>query len=142
MEQLFEFIGNHPIMSGIWIVLFFALIYSFLQSKLSPFGRVNPTQLTTLVNRENGLIVDIRAQDDFRKGHIANAKQINLSQIQSKNFAGLEKSKDQPIIVVCTAGMTAAKAATTLAQNEFTNVQVLEGGMNAWTGANLPTVKG
>lgn len=140
MEQYIEFFTAHPILSGIWLVLLFALVFTFMQSRFSAFSRVNSQQLTHLINRENALVIDIRSQDEYKKGHIAGAKQADADQVE--NVKGLEKAKDKPIIIVCAAGMTASKAANQLAQAGYQQVSILEGGMGTWKGANLPVAKG
>ena len=56
-------------------------------------------------------------------------------------FASIEKYKDNPIIVVCSAGISAVKVANDLHKSGFSRVSVLKGGMGAWTGASLPVTK-
>lgn len=141
MTQFIEFFGNHPLLSGIWVVLFVLIVASWFKSMFSSIKAISPTQLTLLVNRENAVVVDIRSEDDFRKGHITDAKNLTQAQIDSQQLAGLEKQKDAPIIVVCQAGMSASKAAASLAKQGFTKVSILQGGMGTWTGASLPVVK-
>lgn len=141
MSQFIEFVGNHPLLSGIWVVLFLLIVGSWLKSMFSSIKAISPTELTLLVNRENAVVVDIRGEDDFRKGHITDAKNIKQAEIDSEKLGGLEKQKDAPIIVVCQAGISASKAAASLAKQGFTKVSILQGGMGAWTGASLPVVK-
>lgn len=141
MSQFIEFLGNHPLLSGIWVVLFLLIVGSWLKSMFSSIKAISPTQLTLLVNRENAVVIDIRSEDEFRKGHITDAKNIKQADIDSQKLAGLEKQKDAPIIVVCQAGISANKAAASLAKQGFSKVSILQGGMGAWTGASLPVVK-
>ncbi|AWB68976.1 rhodanese-like domain-containing protein [Saccharobesus litoralis] len=141
MEQYLEFIQNHPILTGGWLVIFFALVYQTMQSKFSRYARVDNSQLTQMVNKLDAIVVDIRGEADYKKGHIAGAKHILLNTIEKGSVAALEKHKDTPIVVVCTAGLTAAKAANKLIQDGFTEVNILEGGMNSWNNANLPVAK-
>lgn len=142
MQEYIEFFANHPFLTAIWFVLFFAVVYTVFQSKFSTFNKVNPQQLTLLVNREDAGIVDIRGQADFNKGHIAGALNLTAEQVEGGKNPKLEKFKKRPIIIVCAAGMSASKVANQLAQAEFENVNILEGGMNAWVNANLPVAKG
>ncbi|NTS77231.1 rhodanese-like domain-containing protein [Catenovulum sp. SM1970] len=142
MNEYLTFFANHPIMMGIWLVLFFALIYNLMQSKFAAFGRVNTQQLTQLINKQDAVVVDIRPDADYKKGHITGAKLLSPQQIEQETLKGLEKSKQNPIIVVCQTGMTAGKSATKLAQSGFEQVNILDGGMTAWTSANLPVAKG
>ena len=141
MDQMIEFIGNHLLLSMIWLVLVVLIIGGWLKSKLSPVKAVSPTELTLKVTRENAVLLDIRSEDDFRKGHITDARNVKQEQIANLQLSGLEKQKDTPIIVVCQMGVSAQKAAATLSKQGFTQVSVLQGGMNAWTGASLPVVK-
>ncbi|WP_189483077.1 rhodanese-like domain-containing protein [Alishewanella tabrizica] len=141
MNQFIEFIGNHPLLSGIWALLLVLIVVSWLKSMFSSIKAISPTQLTLLVNRENATVVDIRNDTEYRKGHITDAVNLTQGDIDNQKLAGLEKQKDAPIIVVCQAGMSASKAAASLAKLGFTKVSILQGGMGSWTGASLPVVK-
>lgn len=141
MQQYIEFATNHPILSAVWVVLFVMLISSFIKSTFSSIRQVSPTELTMQVNRNNAVVVDIRAEADFNKGHITGARHVALSDIEKQQLSGLEKHKAEPIIVVCQAGMSAQKAAASLVKQGFSSVSVLQGGMGNWTGASLPVVK-
>jgi rhodanese-related sulfurtransferase len=141
MQQYIEFVTNHPILSAVWLVLLVLLIGSWAKSLFSSVKQVNPTELTLQVNRHNAIVVDIRAEADFAKGHITGARHLTLNDIEKQQLAGLEKHKAEPIIIVCQAGMSAQKAAANLLKQGFTTVSVLQGGMGSWTGASLPVVK-
>ena len=141
MQQYIEFFSNHPILSAVWLVLFVMLIASVIKARFSALKQVSPTELTLQVNRNNALIIDIRTEADYNKGHITGARHLLLADIEKQQLAGLEKHKAEPIIVVCQAGITAQKAAASLLKQGFTNVAVLQGGMGSWTGASLPLVK-
>lgn len=141
MEQFTEFLANHPMLSAAWVGIFVAIIVTSIRIKLSPIKQLSPQELTLAVNREDGLILDIRPEKEFKSSHIIDAKHITQEKIKNNDFATLEKYKDKPIIVVCTAGITAAKVADQLFKAGFSQASLLKGGMNAWTGAGLPVVK-
>lgn len=141
MQQYIEFFSNHPILSAIWVVLFIMLIASWLKSMFSSVRQISPTELTLQVNRHNAVVVDVRAEADFNKGHITGARNLSVSDIEKQQLSGLEKHKAEPIILVCQAGFSAQKAAASLLKQGFTSVSVLQGGMGSWTGASLPVVK-
>ena len=94
------------------------------------------------MNREDGVVVDVRAKDEFKKGHITDAVHILPSDIKAGNFNGLEKNKTNPIIVVCKTGQTAVESANLLAKAGFENVKLLKNGLSGWNEANLPLVRG
>ncbi|HAD48045.1 MAG: rhodanese-like domain-containing protein [Idiomarina sp.] len=142
MQEILEFARQNAFMSGLWVVLLVALIVTWIRSKSSPVKDMSTHQATVWVNKENGVFVDIRNQDDFRKAHIHGAKSLPLTQIKQKNVSAIEKYKDAPIVVVCNSGATARGAAMQLTQQGFANVAVLAGGMNAWRNEKLPVASG
>lgn len=141
MQQYIDFLSNHPYLTAAWVALFLALLVSWIKSLTSPVKQISSTQLTLMVNREDATVIDIRAEADFKKGHITGARHLTAEQINTQAAASLENKKDAPIIVVCQAGMSAQGVAATLTKQGFAKVFVLQGGMNSWTGANLPVVK-
>lgn len=138
MTQFMDFVSANPLLCAAWLALFVMLIYSFFSATLRGYKLVGPQELTLLVNREEGQVLDIRSIDSFRKGHIAGAKNILASKITENNKAELEKYSGRPIILVCDSGMTANKACATLVKLGFNQVYNLRGGMNEWHQANLP----
>jgi rhodanese-related sulfurtransferase len=95
-----------------------------------------------LINREDGQVVDMRAQKEFNSGRIAGATHLNPEKAKQSDFSSLEKFKSKPIILVCTTGMTASGIATAMHKAGFERVYVLAGGMGAWQSASLPTTTG
>lgn len=141
MAQFVDFVGNHYILSSAWVALFFILVFSQLKAMTSAIKALSPQLLTQKVNRQDGVIVDIRPKAEFDKGHIAGAVHLPLEKIQKNDLAKLEKNKSNPIIVVCNAGLSAQGAAKSILNAGFSEVSILQGGMNTWYGANLPVSK-
>ena len=85
-------------------------------------------------------IVDVRQPDDYARGFIAGAVNIPLRQLA----LGLQAlpAMDQDIVVVCNSGYRAAIGMETLQLLGYTKAKSLEGGMEAWRQAQLPTVTG
>lgn len=141
MEQLVEFAKDQMLLSGLWVGLVGMLVYSFVAPMLSKSNRVNNHQATLLINKEDAIVLDIRAAKDFKAGHIIGSRQLKPEELREGNFAKLEKNKDQPIIVVCAMGNLAAGTANKMVNAGFTNVNVLSGGISAWQSASLPVSK-
>ena len=99
---------------------------------------LNNIGATRLINDSNAQVLDVRAANEFTAGHLTNAKNIPLVDL-SKRLD--EVKKDKPVIVVCARGTTAAKAAVDLRKAGVPEVFVLDGGLQAWVDAGLPTVK-
>lgn len=142
MQEYIAFFQENMILSLVWVGLFGALIMSIVKSSTAAYKEVTAAQTTHLMNRENGLVVDIRSKDEFRKGHITDSVHILPSDIKAGQFGSLENRKSDPIIVVCKSGQTAQESANLLAKAGFENVNLLKNGLIAWSEANMPLVKG
>ncbi|MEO5628457.1 MAG: rhodanese-like domain-containing protein [Thermomonas sp.] len=141
LADLMAFAGRHPLLSLALVGLTLALIYHEVAGRLSGVRRIGPAQLTALINRDNALVVDLRPTADFDKGHIASAKNVQMSQFDPENKQ-LAPAKALPVVLVCKAGESADGAAKRLRKAGFSNVSVLNGGVQAWQAADLPLVKG
>jgi rhodanese-related sulfurtransferase len=140
MNELLQFAQNHMALSSAWVVVAIALI--IIQFRLSALGpkAVSTQILTNMVNRDGAIVVDIRAQAEFNKGHIHGARNIPMSKLKD-SLQSLEKYENTPIIMVCANGITVAGACSILKKAGFQQVNKLTGGMGSWVGDNLPVVK-
>ena len=141
MEQLITFAGENGMLSAVWVALVVMIIVTTIKMKMSPIKQISTQDLTFLMNREEGIALDIRKEKEFKAGHILEAISLPSEKIKEKGLTSLEKYKDKPIIVVCAAGMSAVQIANDLFKAGFSRVSVLKGGMNSWTGAGLPVAK-
>lgn len=97
---------------------------------------VDATTATQLVNQQHAVFVDIRPAEDYAKGHIAQARNLPLDQIDAR---AQTLPKNKPLIVVCADGRQAGRAVAQLQAKGFENVVALQGGVSAWHAAGLPT---
>jgi len=141
LEQLPQFIGNHPILSLAFIGITVALIANEVARLTRGYKGVSPAELTRLINRQDALVVDVSPINDFEKGHIVGSKHVALSQFDPENKV-LAKVKDLPVAVVCRTGIQSDGAAKRLVKAGFKQVYALDGGVAAWQQADLPLAKG
>ncbi len=82
-------------------------------------------------------IIDVRTPEEFSKGHIANAKNIDWN---GNNFEKQinEMDKTKPVFVYCLSGGRSGAAADKMRALGFTTVYEMDGGMMKWRAANLP----
>lgn len=140
MTEFSQFLADNWMLSGAWLVVALALATIQLRMMATGPKGVSPQQLTNLVNRAEAILIDIRGQGDFSKGHIQGARNIPLSQLKDQ-LNGLEKEKDKPMIMVCANGIQVSSACSLLSKHGFSQVYKLTGGMSAWLGDSLPVVK-
>ena len=78
--------------------------------------------------KEGIQLIDVRTPAEFRRGHIKNAKNIPLSEIE--NFTPIA---DKKTYVICHSGARSKLTAKKLKKRGFDVVNV-QGGMHAWRG--------
>ncbi|NRB38856.1 MAG: rhodanese-like domain-containing protein [Pseudomonadales bacterium] len=138
MELFLEFLTEQWILAAALVTM----ILVFFQYESSKAGKaVSPQELSNMVNREDGLVLDIRDSGDFKKGHIANSTNIAATSLDA-HISELNSHKDKPVIVVCNMGHTATGVTKRLKAEGFTAVYKLRGGLTEWKAANLPVVNG
>ena len=103
--------------------------------------KVNASEATQLINREDALVVDVRDPGEYGAGHILGAKNVPLSRIDAGGSEIAPKRKEKPVIVYCDTGNRSAKAAAALRSQGFARVVSLAGGIGAWQQAGLPVEK-
>lgn len=101
---------------------------------------VTPQQLTNLVNQQEAVVVDLRDQADFRKGHIVEAINIPYAKL-GERIGELDNLRERPLILVCKLGQFSSAAGKQLLEKGFKQVYRLSGGISEWQAAQLPLIK-
>ncbi len=137
MALFFEFLAQQWILVAALLTMVALLI--FHESRKSG-PSVSPQQAIHLINREEGLFVDLRDGGDFSAGHISDAVNIPTTKVESR-MAELEKFRDRPIVLVCKMGQQAGAVGKQLRAAGFNQVYRMTGGMMEWNSQQLPLVK-
>jgi len=91
-----------------WIIGF-----AILAAVVGMLLRVQSKQISSEEAREylkrGALVIDVRTQAEFNSGHLRNAKNIPLQQIESGSPLPLE-DKNQVLLLHCQSGMRSARA--------------------------------
>lgn len=137
MEQVFEFVGNHPVLSGAFIILFIA----WLGWEVARLGRkwreLDSLAAVRLINQDDAAIIDISNSADYAKGHIVGAMHMPPTRIESGNKE-LLKLRERPLLIYCKNGQQSPAVANKLVKLEFTNINVLAGGLAQWLADQQP----
>lgn len=139
MGQLAEFVTNHPFLIAGLIAAWAAVMFYEVRLRAQGQTHVSATDAVRLINK-GALVVDVRSADAFQGGHIVNARNISLDQIQTGQDV-LKKQKAKVLLTVCDNGLGAAKAAGLLRKAGYEHAFSIKGGIGAWRGENLPLVK-
>ncbi|MGL4825965.1 MAG: rhodanese-like domain-containing protein [Vibrionaceae bacterium] len=142
MQEWVPFLQKNIIWVFAWVGLAVMLAISVVKQLLVRYRLASPQQATLLMNQQNGVMLDLRSKDDFRKGHIAGAMRVSATDLKNGKLAEFEAHKSHPVILVCKTGQTAIEAATILTKAGFEQVFVLENGLISWNEAKLPLIAG
>ncbi len=131
--------------SNIWLVLIAVLsgtmlFWSIIGNRLRGVKEVDCAGALQMVNHKDACVLDVREPEEFKTGHVLNAKLISLGKLRDR-LGELERYREKPIVVVCRSGNRSATACALLGRAGFAQVYNLAGGMMAWQKAGLPVEK-
>jgi phage shock protein E len=102
-------------------------------------NQLDPVQVQTLLKQSpRPFLLDVRTPNEYKMAHISGAELIPLDELSLK-INRIPKAKD--IICVCASGSRSVVAVRHLTSLGY-RVSNLNGGMNHWMRAGLPTQKG
>lgn len=118
---------------------------------LAEVPRISPAEAHKRLQQDpNTLVIDVRdAADIAMTGTIPGAMNISLGSLTYKADDEVPedwrepslKDRSRPIITTCILGPMGALGGKLLHDMGFTNVSILEGGVQAWIDASFPTAK-
>ncbi len=116
------------------------LVYVYMWREKAKGGRgVSAHEATRMINRDEGVFVDVRDAAEFKAGHIVDAVNIPHNKLVER-IAELNVHKASTLILVDKMGQHVGAAGRELKAQGF-EVCRLEGGMTEWQGQNLPVVQ-
>jgi len=142
MQEYIDFVQGNMLLAIAFAGIVVALIMNIYKTSTAKYKEISPAQLTQFINRDEGVVIDIRTKDEFKQGHITGAVHVLPSEIKSDSVPSLEKYKESPITVVCKSGQAAVENANLLAKAGYENVYLLKGGILSWSDAKMPLVRG
>lgn len=87
-------------------------------------------------------IIDVRSEEDFKKGHVKNALNLPIERLNEKSLSRLIKSKDERVIFYSESNETneSRTAAERAVLFGYTKVYRYIGGIEAWRNAGFTVV--
>jgi hydroxyacylglutathione hydrolase len=104
---------------------------------LDRVGQMTVRELNAAATRLQ--ILDVRAPDEWQKGHIPAARHMFLPELR-ENIGELDR--EMPTVVYCDSGYRASIGTSILKQEGFREVHNFPGSWQAWRNAELPIVGG
>jgi len=85
------------------------------------------------------LLIDVREESEFARGHIPGAKSLGKGIIE-RDIEEIAPDVGQEILLYCGGGFRSALAADNLQKMGYTRVTSVDGGWRGWTEASYPTI--
>ena len=104
---------------------------------MSRYQEITPSALQAMQAAGALQLVDVRNPDEVARGIISGAKHIILNDLPMR---WNELSDKTPIVFYCHSGVRSAHACMYLAEQGFTELFNLQGGIMAWGQAGFPFV--
>jgi rhodanese-related sulfurtransferase len=86
------------------------------------------------------ILVDVREESEWARGHIPNAVHLGKGVIE-RDIEKTIPEKGATVVLYCGGGFRSALAAENLQKMGYTNVISMDGGWREWTQAGFPTIK-
>ena len=137
MNKFLVFISDNFLAVLVLLTLIFALI---VYERRKGGNKVDNSQMTKLINKENPFIYDLRSSAEFGAGTVAGAMNIQPGNL-IKEDALFKARQEDCIILICKNGTVSSKASGELKKQGYINVNVLSGGIMNWTQSGMPLVK-
>jgi rhodanese-related sulfurtransferase len=139
MQRLFEYIAHHPYLATAAVLAAAIVAFYEIRERMQAFAALTAMQAVRLMN-QGALVIDLRAKESFDAGHIGDARNVPMAELESQ-AENLKKWRDKNVITYCDSGAAGASGARTLMKLGFTKVFSLSGGLNAWIKDNLPLAR-
>jgi rhodanese-related sulfurtransferase len=106
--------------------------------------RVKQTTVADVKRRmdagENFLLVDVREDNEWAKGHLPGAVHLGKGVIE-RDIEQRVPDTAAKLILYCGGGFRSALAGENLEKMGYTNVESMDGGWRGWLEAGLPTAR-
>jgi rhodanese-related sulfurtransferase len=86
------------------------------------------------------ILVDVREESEWARGHIPNAVHLGKGVIE-RDIEKTIPEKGTTVVLYCGGGFRSALAAENLQKMGYTDVISMDGGWREWTQAGFPTIK-
>ncbi|WP_052572068.1 rhodanese-like domain-containing protein [Geothrix fermentans] len=130
------------VFSALCLLLLFGVALPRLRSWRRGQGRpvLDPLQVEELLQGPGVLLVDLREDDAFRRGHIRGCLHVPFAEL-TRRLASPDPQAKRALVLVDETDALSHRALRQLTARGFEWVYVLKGGMRAWRAESRPVVK-
>lgn len=137
MDKFLNFLVDNYLAVLLLIFLLFALM---VYESRKGGKKIDASEATRIINKENAVVIDLRTSAEFNTGTIAGAINLQPDTVDMDNSLFKANESDH-IILVCKLGSSSSPVGGRLIKQGFENVNILSGGIQGWVQAGLPLIK-
>jgi len=131
----------YAIFTIIMLSILFILNEGLLAQQNDDFEVISVSEASKMIDENNDnqdfVILDVRTDEEYKSGHIANSANIDYKSSDFKDQVG-KLDKNKTYLTYCRSGRRSAGASKTMKELGFENIVMIDGGIMAWDGAGLP----
>jgi rhodanese-related sulfurtransferase len=110
---------------------------------VQPVSALTVHQLQQQLSCQNGaLLLDVRSPAEFAAAHIPGSMLKPVHELDAAAFIAQFGREDKWVYLLCQTGQRARRVWRQFQEAGFRRCVVVEGGLDAWTAAGLPVVRG
>lgn len=140
MQKFWPFVERHWLLCVAFVILFIAIIVYERMTQSQNKSAVSVHEAVGIINRSKSLVLDLRSEALFVRGHIIKSRNMSLAKIKVE-LKTLQKFKAKPVIVIASNNQDVVQAIKVLETAGFEQVLTIKGGLRAWSDAKLPLEK-
>ena len=95
------------------------------------YQQISQEEAKNMMETQETLILDVREQDEYDSGHIADALLLPVGTISEETAASVIPEKDTTVLVYCRSGNRSKTASQALADLGYTQIYEF-GGIHTW----------
>jgi rhodanese-related sulfurtransferase len=108
---------------------------------MADFETIPPQTAAQMIAAGQCYVVDVRSPAEFQAHRIAGAHLLPMQELQQRH-AEIPREADKKTLIVCEHGVRSVKTCAALAEQGWTNLMNVQGGMAHWIECGLPVASG
>ncbi|NBC24555.1 MAG: rhodanese-like domain-containing protein [Bacteroidetes bacterium] len=120
-------------MKNFLLFLIFLPFFACQAQQKDNVEEISLAQLKTQAVGQEVQLIDVRTPEEYERGHIDDAVNMNISDSQKFKKQVSQLDKDKPVYVYCHSGNRSGKASAELSEMGFTKIYDFSGGWSTWS---------
>ena len=136
-NDIVSFLLEHWVLAGAFLFSVVMVIMAEVGESASAKHSITADDLVAAMNDSKAVVVDVRKQDEFVRGHVLGSSNYNLADLLSDKKLQKKCSK-KTLILICNNGGISKGATAMALKSGYNDVKFLKDGFSGWQQNNMP----